>query len=156
MDENEIKQATGRDRNQARVTPFRSEQEETEERVRQEMEILRQQQRPARPMPRREDLPRPIAAEDLLTSLNTRPANTPTSPSQAQRINPPVGNPSTPARLYASPGPGSCAATTPGPGGTGQSGPNCRLRDVCHQPFRAHRGRFRAVRRPGCLPALQR
>lgn len=98
MDENEIKQATGRDRNQARVTPFRSEQEEAEERVWQEMERLRQEQRPVRPMPRREDLPRPVAAEDLLTSLNIRPGNTPTSPSQAPRTNPPVGNPSTPAR----------------------------------------------------------
>lgn len=99
MDEN--KQTNGRERNPVRVTPLRSEQEEMEERVWQEMELLRQQQRQARPLPRREALPRQMAAEDLSTSLNIRPGSTPTSPNQANpapRTNPPVGNPATPAR----------------------------------------------------------
>jgi DNA replication protein DnaC len=72
-----------------------------EERVWQEMELLRQQQRQARPLPRREALPRQLAAEDLSTSPNIRPGNTPTSPNQATpapRSNPPLGNPTTPAR----------------------------------------------------------
>src|SRR6476646_3870365 len=98
MDENQTKQANGRERNPARVTPLRTEQEEMEERVWQEMELLRQQQRQGRPMPRREDLPRQITAEDLSTSLNIRPGSTPTSPNQAPRTNPPVGNPTTPVR----------------------------------------------------------
>jgi DNA replication protein DnaC len=82
-----------------------------DERVWQEMERLRQeQQRPARPMARREDLPRPLTAEDLLTSLNIRPGNTPTSLNQAPRTNPPLGNPPTPNRPASSPGQGREAA----------------------------------------------
>ena len=61
MDENEIRHANGRERNPNRITPLRTEQDETDERVWVEMEMLRQQQRPGRPMPRREDLPRPIS-----------------------------------------------------------------------------------------------